>query len=249
MTIDNSNSNEESRTPADGERQARAHAPDGSRLTPVDVSELLIKWIETAQKYAIAHRMEAIILKKRHTQIGAPSVVLSAVVGTSIFAAIQEAAQSFALKSLLALLSMTAAALAALITFYSFQERAAAHRIASEEYDDVARRLEVLRTSLIAMIPKDWRNVLDGYSQTLEAIGRRADLPPSMISQKRKRSVLSEGMASNMMVYGGQFTGTQRGMAQELRRRMEEEFEHTLLQRRGFPEELQHVFFLATGSE
>jgi hypothetical protein len=146
---------------------------------PADVSELLTKWIETAHENAMAHRKEAIVLKRRYTQIGAPSVVLSAVVGTSIFAAIQEAAQSFALKSLLALLSMIAAALAALITFFSFQERAAIHRIASEEYDDMALRLEVPRTSLIAMAPEGWRNVLDGYSQTLEAIGRRAALPDS----------------------------------------------------------------------
>ena len=41
-------------------------------------------------------------------------------------------------------------------------------------------------TSIIEMAPTDWRNVLDGYSQRLESIGRRADLPSSMIVIKEE---------------------------------------------------------------
>lgn len=148
---------------------------------PADVVGMLAEWIESATAYAHAHRLEAVKLKKRHAWLGTPSVVLSTVVGTSIFAAIQEAAQSTLLKSVLALLSMSAAALAALVTFNGFAEKSASHRIASEEYGDVARRLQVLRTSIAAMRPSDWKNVLDGYSQQLDAIGRRADIPESML--------------------------------------------------------------------
>lgn len=196
-------------------------------VAPADVNELLKNWIATAVAYAAAHRKEAIALKRRHFQFGAPSIILSAIVGTSIFAAIQEAAQSFALKSLLAVLSMIAAALAALVTFYSFSERAAAHRIASEEYDSVARRLQVLITSIATMAPKDWRNILDGYSQTLEAIGHRADLPATMLTLKR---VVHTSFGSRADPAGDHVV-----------------FEPgPKIPRQGFPEELERVFHLAS---
>ena len=151
-----------------------------------DVSYLLDKWIETASSYSKAHHLEAIKLKKLHTRIGAPSVALSAIVGTSIFATFQNVEESSTLKLILAFLSMLAACLAALVTFLNASEESANHKIASEEYDEIARRLDILKTSVSSMIPKDWRNVLEGYSQRLEAIGRRANLPESMIVNKQK---------------------------------------------------------------
>jgi len=151
-----------------------------STQAPKDVRQLLSKWISTARHYAEAHQQEAIALKKWHMRLGAPSVVISAIVGTSIFTAIQHAAQSSRLRWLLAILSMSAAALAALVTFYNYAARSAAHRIASQEYEDVCHRLEILTTSITTMAPADWRNLLEGYSQRLEAIGRRVDLPCSI---------------------------------------------------------------------
>lgn len=193
---------------------------------PSDVGELLGKWLFTAQTYAAAHRIEAVKLKKRHMLSGAPSVVISAVVGTSIFAGIQEAAQSVGLKWFLACLSMTAAGLAALVTFYNYAERSTRHKIASEEYDDTARRLEILRTSVSEMLPAEWRNVLDGYSQRLEAIGKRVDLPESM-------TVITKETIETLSAFpGGERTET------ILTR-------HPKLPREGFPDELERVFELA----
>jgi len=164
---------------------------------PSDVSSLLVKWINNAQQYSEAHLQESIILQKRHTIIGAPSVALSSIVGTSIFAGIQEAAQSVELKWILAGLSMGAAALAALVTFYNMAARAASHRIVSEEYQDVIRRLEILKTSISQMPPADWRNILEGYSQRLESIGRRADMPNSMTIITKEKRVISNGATTS----------------------------------------------------
>jgi hypothetical protein len=193
---------------------------------PSDVGQLLGKWVSTAQAYAVAHRIEAIALKKRHTLTGAPSVVISAIVGTSIFAGIQEAAQSAGLKWSLALLSMTAAGLAALVTFYNYAERSTRHRIASEEYDDTARRLDILRTSISEMLPAEWRNALDGYSQRLEAIGKRVDLPESM-TLTREEAIEVKGALP-----GGARTETTF-------------VRYPKLPRDGFPDELERVFQLA----
>ena len=160
------------------------HSPSEIRLprkkeivAPADVSALINKWIIICDRFSAAHRNEHIALRQLHFRIGAPGVALSAIVGTSIFAALNEAATSFWLKLVLAVLSMSASALAALVTFFKFGERSAAHRMAAEEYEDTGRQLEVLKTSLSVMAPSDWRNVLQGYSQRLESIGRRVDIP------------------------------------------------------------------------
>jgi hypothetical protein len=193
---------------------------------PSDVDQLLAKWLSTAQAYAEAHRLEAIVLKNLHMRTGAPSVLISAVVGTSIFAGIQEAAQSVGLKWFLAVLSMSAAGLAAVVTFYNYGERSTCHKIASEEYDDVARRLEILRTSISKMLPTEWRNVLDGYSQTLEAIGKRVYLPKSMTVTREEVSEMKGALP------GGMQTATFVVRSPKL-------------PREGFPEELERVFRLA----
>jgi hypothetical protein len=192
---------------------------------PSDVGQLLAKWLSTAREYAHAHLMEAVALKKLHWRIGGPSVAISIIVGTSIFADMQGGAQSVALKCLLSLLSVSAAVLAGIVTFYNYAERSTRHKIASEEYEDTARRLEILQTSITKMRPTEWRNVLDGFSQRLEAIGKRVDLPASMTVTVERVSELKA------------FTGKGRIV------------KHTeqcaKLPRDGFPEELDRVFHLA----
>jgi hypothetical protein len=147
---------------------------------PEDVNELISQWISIANEYAASHLQEAITLKKRHTRIGTLSVIISAVIGTSIFAGIQAGASGI-LQWVFAILTMAAAALAAVVTFKNYAERAGNHKATSEEYADIARQLEILKASVTTMKPDEWRNVLEGYSQDLDAIGRRAELPSSMI--------------------------------------------------------------------
>lgn len=204
------------------------HEPGQLVPAPSDVHKLLAEWIAIAQAYAVAHRQEAIALNRQHMFTGAPSVVISAVVGTSIFAGIQEAAQSTGVKWFLAVLSMTAAGLAALVTFYNYAERATRHKIASEEYDDTARRLGILRTSVSSMLPAEWRNALDGYSQRLEAIGKRVDLPDAM-SVTKEETIEWKGAFP-----GGSRTETISASYPKLRRE-------------GFPDELERVFQIAQG--
>lgn len=155
---------------------------------PKDVADLIARWINDSSHLSDAHMQEAIFLRRRHFRIGVPSAVLSAIVGTSIFAALEEASELFWLKVVLASISITAAALTALVTFLNYSERAAAHRFAAQEYKDVNRRLDVLKASVSKMKPDDWRNVLDGYSQRLESIGRRVDFPDSLLVRETRET-------------------------------------------------------------
>ncbi|WP_437306561.1 SLATT domain-containing protein [Sorangium sp. So ce388] len=154
---------------------------DDSEPAPADVKYLALKWCNIAVAYADAHRSEATSLQRMNRRIGAPSVALSAIVGTSIFAGIQQAAQSDTLKWLLAVASMTAAGLAALVTFHNYAERATKHKVASEEYAEVVRRLQLIMTSVNRNNPEGWIRSLGSISQTLDAIGRRVEIPSKVV--------------------------------------------------------------------
>ncbi|XXY17630.1 SLATT domain-containing protein [Sorangium sp. So ce216] len=154
---------------------------DDSEPAPADVKYLALKWCHIAAAYADAHRSEATSLQRMNRRIGAPSVALSAIVGTSIFAGIQQAAQSDTLKWLLAVASMTAAGLAALVTFHNYAERATKHKVASEEYAEVVRRLQLMMTSASRNNPEGWIRSLGSLSQTLDAIGRRVEIPSKVV--------------------------------------------------------------------
>lgn len=198
---------------------------------PANVQELVSKWIRSASAYGVAHASESAVLTRRHTRIGAPSVALSAIVSTSIFAAIQEAAESSSLKWILALLSMVAASLAAIVTFYNYAAMGMRHKVAAEEYKDVARRLEVLKTSIANMEPNEWRNVLEGYSQQLEGIGKRVDLPSAM--------TFSAGAETSDF---GMFPEVNPDVEVELK-------ENVTPMRSGFRSELERVFSAASRSK
>jgi hypothetical protein len=157
-------------------------AASATRKMPVDVEDLVSKWIRVAEAYGAAHARDAVALAWRHRAVGSPSVLLSAAVSTSLFASLQQANTSTLAKWILGSLSMASACLAALITFYDFAEKGAKHRVASEEYLAVARALEIARTSIARMAPDEWRALLEGYSQRLEAIGARVELPRGMRS-------------------------------------------------------------------
>lgn len=142
---------------------------------PPDVSRLIDSWIEDAERQSALHKSAAIRLKRWHYRLGLPSVILSAIVGTSIFAGLEQAVSSLPMRALLAGVSITAAALAAAVTFLSFSERSATHRRASQEYSEVSKRLQILRTTVSKLKSSEWRAILDGYSRQLDSIGLDVD--------------------------------------------------------------------------
>jgi len=75
-----------------------------------------------------------------NTTLGIPVVALTATVGTSIFASLNSSPDN-SLKIAVGIVSVLAAALASLQTFFRFSDRANAHRTASAEWATLARKL------------------------------------------------------------------------------------------------------------
>ncbi|WP_394829898.1 SLATT domain-containing protein [Pendulispora albinea] len=157
---------------------------------PPDIKDLLAEWQAWAQVSSKSHRRAAVRLERRHYWLGVPSTLMGAIVGTTIFGTIEKAATSLPLKIALAVVSMTAAGLVALQTFFRYLERAGQHNLAHAEYDDIARSIELL--SVDTKSRPDWVKSLEGLGHRLDAIKGKAPIPPDADDLEHEAEALKE---------------------------------------------------------
>lgn len=105
------------------------------------VEQLTIAWLQRAHLVLSAHHMAAGIFEKRHYWLGIPSVAISTVVGTAVFASLQKSPH-VSIQIIVGLASIAAAVLASLLTFLRYNERAEKHRLAGVRYGTIMRQLE-----------------------------------------------------------------------------------------------------------
>jgi len=111
---------------------------------PADESELLLKWIRRARESQMSHYDMADLLSVRERQIGWLATVLTAFVGTAVFASLSLPPVSIEMRIFIGLVSVAAAVSAALHMFLRYAERAEKHRAAGARYGAVRRRLEAV---------------------------------------------------------------------------------------------------------
>ena len=95
-----------------------------------------------AQKKSNAHYRMSETAKARHNQLGIPVTVATTVVGTAIFATINSPTQSIWIQVAAGLLSLAAAVLAALQTFFNFSDVASQHKDAAASYEATRHQLD-----------------------------------------------------------------------------------------------------------
>jgi conflict system pore-forming effector with SLATT domain len=110
-------------------------------LDPVNVAELLRGWLLHAHKGRDRHDTAARHFEGRRVWFGTPTIVLTAVVGTSVFASIGQQ-PGVGPKVVVGLLSLAASVLSALQTFLDYQGRSGRHRTAAAKYKGIVHELE-----------------------------------------------------------------------------------------------------------
>lgn len=103
--------------------------------------ELLRKWLGHTTTIQKAHFDMVKSLQRYNLFLGIPVVVISAAVGSSVFAVLQKEIGIEA-KVVLAIFSLLASILAALQTLLRFAERLERHRVAGVEYGILKRDIE-----------------------------------------------------------------------------------------------------------
>ncbi|MEW8624706.1 MAG: SLATT domain-containing protein [Candidatus Thiodiazotropha sp.] len=115
-----------------------------------------------------AHFRYADLLKRRHYHFGLPVVILSTVVGTSVFASLSDDPSTI-LKIVVGLVSLLAAILSSLQTFLDFSTQSEKHRVAAAKFSELKKKLEkelaftdkneALLNDFVNQILKDWNSI------------------------------------------------------------------------------------------
>lgn len=113
-------------------------------LPPSSPEELILAWLRRARESQMAHYEMAQILNRRSHLLGVPVIIITAVVGTSVFASVAAQVISTEAKLIIGSLSVFAAVLSSLQTFFKFSERAEKHKSFAARFGSVRRELEVL---------------------------------------------------------------------------------------------------------
>ncbi|GIW52804.1 MAG: hypothetical protein KatS3mg081_2159 [Gemmatimonadales bacterium] len=112
-------------------------------MTPEQIA-LLDEWDSDLRVICHGHYDAAVHFDRLHYTLGVPVVLLTAAVGTSVFAALGKNPNSF-LQILVGLASLGATVLAALQTFLKYSERAEKHRQAGAFFGSLLKEIEQVR--------------------------------------------------------------------------------------------------------
>lgn len=109
---------------------------------PDSLEELLRGWMLHAHKGRDRHDAAARRCDSYRYLLGVPAVTFSAIVGTSVFASLGNVEIGAGVKISIGLISVFAAVLSSLQTFYNFADRAERHRTTGAAYKALIRELE-----------------------------------------------------------------------------------------------------------
>jgi hypothetical protein len=156
--------------------------PDPSE--PVQQSSaktLLQNWYDRIGRVQVAHFAAAKRFGKRNIQLGLPAIIFSTIVGTSVFASLNNDNIPQWAKIAVGLISVVAAVLTALQTFLGFSERADKHRTTAVRYGAVGRQIEQFQqTGSSARQSID--DLVDQIRERLDRLAEESPvLPPDIV--------------------------------------------------------------------
>lgn len=118
---------------------------DTSRRVLAEV--LLVDWQQRATLALFAYHRAANRCRTWHARVGGAAVILTAVIGTAVFATLQSEL-SFVPRLVVGAVSVLAAILAGIQTFAAFPQRIEDYEKAARRYSAVRRDIEAVRLSL-----------------------------------------------------------------------------------------------------
>jgi hypothetical protein len=139
------------------------------------VLDLLRSTHDAAAVSQDAHYANATRLGRHNVWFGVPVVVLSTLVGTSVFATLQENVET-SLRIVVGFVSVLAAVLASLQTFLRFQERGEKHRAAAEHWSQIRRETK----QMLALHPdylaerSDPKTYLDALREKMDRVSAQS---------------------------------------------------------------------------
>jgi hypothetical protein len=111
-------------------------------------NELIEEWRAGIRISVLAHYECAKVFDRYHQRLGYPTVILSAVAGTTFVTTLNDSSLGWARNAAI-VLSLSVTVFASLQTFLRYSERSEKHKTAATEFGKLRRELE----QIIALIP------------------------------------------------------------------------------------------------
>ncbi|MCH8621580.1 DUF4231 domain-containing protein [Undibacterium sp. TS12] len=111
---------------------------------PQNERELVLAWLRRARESQMAHYEMANQLATRERWLGVPVILITTIIGTSVFASLTASTIAPEAKIIVGLLSVLAAVMSSLQTFFKYSERAEKHRSTAARFGTIRRKLEVI---------------------------------------------------------------------------------------------------------
>jgi len=144
---------------------------------------LLVDWHNRAAAARTAHYQLVGRCRRRNLILGIPTVIVTTVVGTSLFATLTKEEISIPLRIAVGSLSVAAAILAAITTFLRLPERAERHAIAADWYSAVRRDIAE-QVALPSNQREGPKTTLDRIRKEMSKIGQQAPEIPTKLWTK-----------------------------------------------------------------
>ena len=152
--------------------------------------KLLLEWQRRVREHRTVHYEASKHYERRNLFLGIPVVVLTTVVGTSVFAALGKSVNPAA-QIAVGLCSVIAAIFAGLQTFLRYAERAEKHRVVAVRYGALNREFEQLLAFGDA-VPHDDVSAL---RKRIDDLGGEAPSTPTWIWELVVRQLGADGSA------------------------------------------------------
>lgn len=114
---------------------------------PKNDADLLLAWLRRARESQFAHYAFADRLAWKGQTLGVPVILLTTLVGATALSSVAAAVVPTFAKVIVGALSLLAAVLSALQTFFKYAERAERHRVFGARYGALRRELEQLHSN------------------------------------------------------------------------------------------------------
>jgi hypothetical protein len=142
---------------------------------------LLEDWYRRTRFAQFAHYEAAKVYDRMNYWLGIPVVILTTCVGTSVFANIGKSVDPMVEISI-GLVSVIAAALASLQTFFQFAQKAEKHRAAASKYGALRREIE----ETLSTEENPIKDTITAIRQKIDRLSDEAPNIPSKIWDKRQ---------------------------------------------------------------
>lgn len=124
-------------------KRAEQRRTDASERWDDRQEEQFLEWYRRVCAAEQGHRKRAGTFNRRHLWLGIPVVVFSTVVGTSVFASLQDQeVRMVRIRIAVGVISVLAAVLSSLQTFLGYAQRSERHRVAAIRYESLRRAME-----------------------------------------------------------------------------------------------------------